>query len=190
MQKVAVVAGATGVAGNSLTRYLVDQADWHVIPIARDLSSLSDLKGNLTPIVADLYDRSELKRKLEPHAVTHLFHTAWVNPPGGLRESESQLINPVRIHRQLDFAKRWVVPQLKRSRRLQTLFYRGFLRAAGCYDPEDRNLQMLANLTAVLEQPPHQLKHVALLTGGRFYGMHMGPAIWPDYQTPFTEDML
>ncbi len=186
-KNVAVIAGATGVAGRTCTEFLAHQPNWDVIAIARNCSSLRELEGSLTLVEADLNDKQVLAKRLSQFEVSHLFYTAWVNPPGGLRDKGQSIIEPMQIQKQMAFAKRWVVPQLSRSRRLHDLFYRGFQRAAGSLDLDQRNLKMLSNVTGVLAQPPHRLKHVALLTGGKFYGMHMGPSIYPGYTTPFTE---
>ncbi|MEM9776172.1 MAG: NAD-dependent epimerase/dehydratase family protein [Chloroflexota bacterium] len=188
MKKTALIAGATGVAGYSLTHHLANQTDWHVIAIARDCSNLSHLADQVTLIESDLNNLADLEMKLRPYSVSYLFYTAWVNPPGGIPGSEENMVHPMKLQRQLAFTTRWIVPQLKRSRRLHDVFYRGFARASGNYDPENRNRSMLKNITDVLEQPPHQLEHVALLTGGKFYGMHMGPGIYPGFKIPFTED--
>ena len=187
-QKVAVVAGATGMAGRTLVEHLSQQNDWKIIPLARNIDSLQGISDQVFPVQADLLDRPKLQKTLSQFQATHLFYTAWAAPTSGIRTDDGAILDPIRVKRQIAFAGRWVVPQFRRSQRLKDLFYRGFLRAASLLDSEQRNLRMLTNVVEVLANAPHQLQHVALLTGGRSYGVHLGPVLYPDYAIPFVED--
>lgn len=186
-QKVAVIAGATGMAGRTLVDHLSQKNDWQIVPIARNIDSLRGISERVNPIQADLLDRQQLAQVLNQFQATHLFYTAWHAPPGGLRADDGPILNPMRVKQQIAFAGRWVVPNFRRSRRLQDLFYRAFIGKSGLLDSEKRNLQMLTNVVDVLAEPPHRLQHASLLTGGRFYGVHMGPKLYPGYVLPATE---
>ena len=61
-------------------------------------------------------------------------------------------------------------------------------KEAGSADPNRRNLHFFRTLTSVLEHDPHALMHVSPLTGGKHYGMHLGPALYPQYSSHFVED--
>ena len=50
-------------------------------------------------------------------------------------------------------------------------------------EPADVNAAMLVHLLDVLEAPRHQLRHVHLVQGSKYYGSHLGP-----YRTPARED--
>ena len=188
--KVAVVAGATGMAGHTLVEHLIKQKEWHIVPLARNIDSFRGVSERVDPVQVDLLDRSQLKQALSQFQATHLFYTAWHAPPGGLRADDGPILDPMRVKQQIAFAGRWVVPNFRRSKRLQDIFYRAFIRKSGLLDSEKRNLQMLTNVVEVLAEPPHRLKHASLLTGGRFYGVHMGPQLYPGYVLPATEDLL
>ena len=188
-QKVAVIAGATGMAGRTLVEHLSQKKEWVIIPLARNIDDLQSTPGQTFPVKADLMDRSGLRQALSGYQVTHLFHTAWFLPQTGIRQEDGPILNPVRVKRQIAFAANWIVPQFHRSQRLQNLFYRAFIRQSGLLDSEQRNLMMLTNIVEVLAEPPHQLEHVALLTGGRFYGLHIGPSLYPGYRLPLSEHM-
>lgn len=50
-------------------------------------------------------------------------------------------------------------------------------------EPHEENVAMLRALLDVLEERAPRLKHVHLVQGGKYYGMHLGP-----YRTPARED--
>jgi len=66
------------------------------------------------------------------------------------------------------------------------VFQTKLAKMAGAYDGEKKNLTMLQNVVAALEG--HPLEHVAIVTGGKFYGVHLGPYLYPNWKTPFCED--
>ncbi|WP_370189089.1 SDR family oxidoreductase [Aeromicrobium sp.] len=72
--RTALVAGATGIAGSALCRELVGQG-WDVLGLSR--SGRAPVDGVLG-VAADLTDETSLREALAPHALTHVFVTAWM----------------------------------------------------------------------------------------------------------------
>jgi hypothetical protein len=69
----------------------------------------------------------------------------------------------------------------------ETWYFGGINQAAGLVD-EGQNAAMIQNLLAAVDalgaEGGSTLRHVALLTGGRLSGVHLGPDLWPAYPDP------
>ncbi|WP_127783651.1 SDR family oxidoreductase [Rhodococcus sp. X156] len=72
-QNTALVVGATGIAGQALSRLLVDEG-WDVLGLSR--RAASDVPG-VVSVQADLTDAAGLRTALAEHRPTHVFLTAW-----------------------------------------------------------------------------------------------------------------
>lgn len=78
-KKHALVAGAHGVTGRALVRYLSDQPDWKVTGLAR--RNLPHPEG-VSMIEVDLLDRAACQAKIgELKDVTHVFFSAYLERP-------------------------------------------------------------------------------------------------------------
>ncbi len=86
MPKIAVVAGASGIAGLNLCRLLVDEG-WTVHGLARNPPA--DLPG-VFPVRADLTQPEALETALSQLRPTHAFITAWMRRP---TEAENCVVN-------------------------------------------------------------------------------------------------
>jgi len=76
MKKTALIAGATGVVGRNLLKYLLPRDDWDVIALSR---RTPDLEGAYTHIPADLLDPDDCREKLGGvRDATHVFFAAYV----------------------------------------------------------------------------------------------------------------
>lgn len=74
--KTALVAGATGVVGQSILQHLSDLEDWEVIAISR---RHPDIVGDYQHIEIDLLDKDDCRDKLgNLHSVSHIFYAAYV----------------------------------------------------------------------------------------------------------------
>lgn len=75
-KKIALVAGATGVVGRNLLRYLVPQDDWEIIALSR---RTPDVAGEYHHISVDLLDLDDCRAKLGAgFGVTHIFFAAYI----------------------------------------------------------------------------------------------------------------
>ena len=73
-KKTALIIGATGVIGKTLTQWLGARDDWSVIAVSRREPDY-DFAG--THVSADLFDRADCDTKLGTLSdVTHLYYAA------------------------------------------------------------------------------------------------------------------
>ncbi|CAK9203275.1 unnamed protein product [Sphagnum troendelagicum] len=101
---VALIAGVTGIVGNSLAAQLHDPnapgGPWKVYGVARRATKPDWLPEPLLYINCNLLDRDETLSKLSPlHDVTHLFYVTWVSRP---TEEENCEANGALYHNVLD----------------------------------------------------------------------------------------
>jgi nucleoside-diphosphate-sugar epimerase len=86
--KVAMVAGASGIVGRGLVEHLTSLEDWDIIGLARKAHDDAS-RARLLPV--DLLDAEDCKNKLGGLGqVTHLFHAAYQERP---TESEQVAVN-------------------------------------------------------------------------------------------------
>lgn len=94
-QPTALVAGVSGVVGNTLARRLL-RCNWRVIGLARSPSA--DMAG-LQPVAADLRDADGLRAALEGLRPSHVFITTWLRQP---TEAENIHVNSAMVRNLLD----------------------------------------------------------------------------------------
>ncbi len=95
MNRIALVAGCSGIVGNTLARHLLGQG-WQVAGLARRPSG--DVDG-LQPVAADLLDPDELRQALAGLRPSHVFITAWLRQP---TEAENIRVNAAMVRNLLD----------------------------------------------------------------------------------------
>jgi nucleoside-diphosphate-sugar epimerase len=84
-ERLALIAGSTGIVGGNLATLLVEQG-WTVYGLARKPSSAA----GVTPIAADLRDKSALAAELERIRPTHVFYCTWLRQA---TEAENVAVN-------------------------------------------------------------------------------------------------
>lgn len=173
----ALVTGATGLAGRALVQELVEHG-WPVVATSR--SPQPPLAG-VSWIQVDLLDRSAVERALGPHTITHVFHAAQMPPPDPIAGPPWLL----RVGTALGGATLRLTGRWNRARKS---LYRALAVSTGMHDPAQNNLAMLRNVTEVAQSRSPGLTHVVVVTGGRHYGMHLGPRLYPAYQSHYIED--
>jgi nucleoside-diphosphate-sugar epimerase len=90
ISKSALVAGATGIVGNTLTRHLA-QNGWRVIGLAR---RPPDDIGGAEPVAADLLEPASLRTALAKLHPTHIFLATWLRQP---TEAENIKVNAAMV---------------------------------------------------------------------------------------------
>lgn len=63
------------------------------------------------------------------------------------------------------------------------IFYAGYVPAANPTEEVAPNKAMLVNVVEAVESASPSLQHVTLVTGGKFYGLHLGPTKTPAKET-------
>ena len=91
----ALVVGASGIVGNSLSNHLV-QRGWHVHGLAR--RPPSDIEG-VTPVVADLLDPASVRSALQSLRPEYVFITTWLRQK---TEIENIKVNRAMVRNLLD----------------------------------------------------------------------------------------
>lgn len=184
---VALVTGATGVAGASIVEYLAEEVGWPVVALSRGASDDIAASPRVTPVAADMLDPDRLRACLGAHRITHLFHAAEYRLPWP-NDAKQKPVNVRAMKTMLALARPLVPLAAGLGRVSGRIYYTPIAKAAGLYDPDRRNLAMLRNVIEILEEPPHALRHVSTITGGRYNGMHLGPYLYPGWKIPFEED--
>ena len=177
----ALVVGASGVAGSTLAEHLVHE-DWTVLALSR--RTLKTQHSRVTYIQADLRDKDNLITQLAPHHISHVFYAA--HKREGLLTA-NKAINVRRLRQQIIFAGHFL-PVLRWIPGAMTAYYRFAAKEAGALDKNKTNLSMFQNLMETLEATNHPLQHVSVITGAKYYGMHLGEELYPNYSIPFDED--
>ena len=177
--RVGLVLGATGIMGNALVRHL-SASGWTVLAASR--RPITSTAENVIPVGIDLTNKSAVQEALAPYRVTHVFFAAYTLPYHAASVGSYQT-----MRRMLKILGA-TVPLIDRIPPLSNLFYTGLARGGLAYDPDQINLGMLRNVVEVTGTAPHDLQHVALVTGGKIYGMHLSPYIYRNWKQPFRED--
>jgi len=97
MTNVALIAGASGIAGSAAAQRLVEQG-WKVLGLARRAVA----QPGVTPIAADLADAPSLRAALEGLAPTHVFLTTWSRQA---TEADNIHVNAAMVRNLLDALK-------------------------------------------------------------------------------------
>lgn len=74
MEKIALVVGSSGIAGNNVARKLIEKG-WITYGLARNPGTEIE---NLLPVAADLLDIDSLTSALAQIKPTHVFITSWM----------------------------------------------------------------------------------------------------------------
>lgn len=193
MGKIALVVGGTGMAGNAMVPHLLNQAGDHydsVICLARTVDEgtfASRTAKTYIPLSCDLQDKDAVVAglvELGSPAITHVYWFADANRPPALGHAVlmrallagTDMVSPV-IHQVLKHS-----PQFVRDK-----VYGTQARLAGS-GRNARNQLWMANVLDAIAETGAPLQSFVLGTGGKHYGMHLGPGLWADYASPFYED--
>jgi nucleoside-diphosphate-sugar epimerase len=93
--RIALVAGATGIVGLNLSTLLANQRDWKVYGLARNPSAGEGVQS----VAADLLDPQALRIALKGLAPTHVFLTSWLRQP---TEAENIKVNSTMVRNLLE----------------------------------------------------------------------------------------
>ncbi len=182
-KKNILVVGGTGTIGSAVLRSLIKSNTNDQI-IATTRRATNPFPAGVQSLQVDLLtDPDHIRTSLASlPPITHLIYAGLFVDPA--QESPQSY----RTMRRLVKGTGWVysnfgwIPNLRTTIE-QTIAHSTFATTKG-----KENEKMLDNILTALEQPPHQLQHVGLITGGKFYGMHLSPYIHLDWRTTMRED--
>ncbi|MEY3214508.1 MAG: hypothetical protein RIT28_4989, partial [Pseudomonadota bacterium] len=182
-----LVVGASGVAGAGLVRHLAGSTAEPVFALSRSGRVDPELAGRVTGVRADLQDPTSLRAALGAARPTVIYYAAHRHPGAGQPERD---LHPATMQTALRLA-RPLSGLLSRLPGAESWYFGGINQAAGLVD-EGQNAAMIQNLLAAVDtlgaEGDSNLRHVALLTGGRLSGVHLGPDLWPAYPEPVRAD--
>jgi nucleoside-diphosphate-sugar epimerase len=193
MGKVALVVGGTGMAGNGIVPHLLNQRGAeHDTVICLSLSVDEETFASRTtrkcvPLRCNLDDKEAVVKGLADigsPAVTDIYWFTEANRPPKLGNvlttrrllAATDRLAPL-IHRLVKASPQLVGNQL----------YGTMSRLAGS-GVNERNQLWIKNVLDALQEIDAPVRVFVLGTGGKHYGMHLGPSLWPGYSSPFQED--
>jgi hypothetical protein len=193
MGKIALVVGGTGMAGNAIIPHLLNErgAEYdNAICLARAVDEstfASRTSRKYIPLESNLDDKEALVESLisvGSPAITHVYWFVEANRP-------PELGSALMMRRLLAFTDLLapalrgflkITPQLVHDQ-----MYGLQARLAGS-GVNERNQLWMGNVLDALKEIRAPLQVFVLGTGGKHYGMHLGPTLWPGYSSPFYED--
>tara|TARA_B100001939_G_scaffold348165_2_gene373376 strand:- start:674 stop:1906 length:1233 start_codon:yes stop_codon:yes gene_type:complete len=171
----ALVVGGSGMAGSAILRELAGKAT--VQPLALARRPFTPPSASVRIINADIQDSGGLRQALEGYRVTHLFYAAHI--PVTAAMGGKFPINPEAFRR--------LLRRYAGRREISEAILHKLAALTFTHDPEKRNLAAFRNVLMVLREEPHDLKHVTLVTGTRYYGIQAGPVFNPHWKLPIRE---
>ena len=174
-----LVVGATGVAGAGIVRHLAAATADPVFALSRRGGVEPDLAGRVEGVCADLLAPDSVAAAVAATAPTHVYYAAHRLPARGGDD-----VHPRWMQAAIGFAR-------PLSRVLGALhagegWLCGAVNARSGLVDGGESAAMIAHLLAALAGAP--VRHVALVTGGRLHGVHLGPDLWAGYPAVITED--
>ncbi len=193
MGKIALVVGGTGMAGNGILPHLLnekgDEYDTALcLALKVDETTFAKRTSRkYTPLVCNLNEKDSIVQALKDvgsPAITDVYWYAEANRP-------PKLGSAVTMRRLLAVSDR-LAPAIHGLMKISgdnmhDQLYGNLAQLAGS-GVNPKNQLWMGNVLDALKETGAPLKVFMLGTGGKHYGMHLGPAMWADYSTPFYED--
>lgn len=177
-----LVIGATGVAGDGVVRHLAAASDAPVFALSRRGTAPQGLHERVTGVPCDVLAPGALEQALATHRPTHVYYTAHAHPAGNAGDLDPRAMQAM-LGLAKPFAKVWDALPL-----VGPWVYGQIGRRAGIVD-DGRNGAIFDAVAAALRSPAGQsVEHLAVLTGGRLYGVHLGPDLYPGFPARLVED--
>jgi hypothetical protein len=193
MGKIALIVGGTGMAGNAVLPHLLNDTEDRydcVICLARavdETTFASRTPRKYISMPCNLDDKKAVVDGLIAlgfPAITHVYWFADANRPPALGNAV--------LMRGLLAATDKLAPVIHGAVKVSPQFVRDGLygtqaRLAGS-GRNARNQLWMGNVLDALTETGAPLETFVLGTGGKHYGMHLGPGLWADYSSPFYEE--
>ncbi len=181
--KTALVAGASGLAGRAMVDHLLHVGGYTILALARSAGDLFQNVDGVVPLACDLLDADSVSAALAPHDIEYLFYTAVYTGKGGVANFQPKSDFELRVMRATLRHMKW--PARFAAAVMPNTYYNLFHNVAGGGE-SDKNRLMFKNVLDP-SRKGSALKHVTLLTGGKYHGHHLGPRFYPGYRSPIEE---
>jgi len=167
------------------------QAFDKVAVLARRVSQATFANKTSRPVIplrgADLNDRQSIVDRLKANnleGVTHVFWFVDANRPPKVGNAVvlRYILKATEYLQPITTTFLGHSPQFVQDRMYGIVAY--FSGSAS----NQQNLSWMGNVLGALESLNAPLENFTLGTGGKQYGMHLGPHVWSGYSTPFDED--
>lgn len=179
----ALVVGATGTLGVNIVSYLAEHTDWEILALSRSASKSLEVRAGVHAVAVDVTNPAALKSALRHWRITHVFYAAALT---NKTEDFKQFDLP-NIRRAIKVGK-FFMPLIESIPPIRRAFHLNFAKTAEAYDEDGINEHMLKTVVSVCEEKPHQLESFVLVTGGKYYGAHLGPHFHKNWKQPFEEN--
>lgn len=177
-----LVIGGSGVAGDGIVRYLAATTDEPIFALSRSARVAPELLHRVVPVAADLFDPASVLDAIRGCRPTHLYYAAHRHPIVGHVDGDGDP-HP-RVMQALVRCIRPLVPVLDRLPYADRWYYDAINRSAGLID-QGQSGAMIRSVIDALDADEaagcSQRRHLAVLTGGRAHGVHLGRTLWPGY---------
>ena len=184
-----LVIGATGVAGDGIVRHLLNTTDAPVFALSRAGRVPPEHVGRVEGIAADLFHRGSVLAALRACRPSHVYYAAHRHPIVGHVDGDGD-VHP-RAMQGLIRAIAPIAPLLDRLPLSSWWYYDAINRSAGLLD-QGQSGAMLRSVVEALDldeaRGENGPRHLAVLTGGRAHGVHLGRALWPGFPEPQRAD--
>lgn len=180
--KTALVVGASGLAGRAIIDRLLHEGEFRIVALARRANDLFGDMDGVEPLACDLLDAASVTAAVKPLNVDCLFYTAVFTGKGGVANFAPKSDAAVRLTQAA--LRHMSIPFRIAAGAMPGLVFGALDRAAGAGEA-DKNRAMIKNVLDTCRGD--SLEHVTLVTGGKYYGHHLGPRFYPGYRAPFEE---
>jgi hypothetical protein len=191
--KVALVVGGTGMAANGILPHLLNKkSDEYetVICLALQVDETtfaSRTSKKYIPLSCNLNEKASIVAGLEKIGspkITHIYWYAEANRPPKLASAVMwrRLLAAADIFAPVLHSLLKVSPQAAHDQLYGNVAY---LAGSG---QNERNQIWMGNVLDACQEIQAPLQVFMLGTGGKHYGMHLGPSLWDGYSCPFYED--
>lgn len=189
--KIALVVGCTGVASNKIIPQLLESGNYkEVYGVALQLhkdSFKSFTDKEFIPMNMNINSKESVIKACKDHNNPKITHVFWYADGSPIIKLSSgvmmrRMLAASQASKGIMHGLLKVSPQSVHDQLYGTVSY---LAGSG---RNERNPKWLGNVIDGLVESGCKIKHFALGCGGKWFGMHIGPDLWPGYSTPYYED--
>lgn len=180
-KKTVLIVGGTGTIGTGIVRAFAASDDYEVYATTRKTEY--PFPEGVHLVTLDILDQAAVERTIKAlPPITHFIYTAIkVDPEFGAESTDE-----APVLRQSRNATKQYLDNADEATRESIMEQIGI--ASSALTKNRDNVHMFDYVLTALEEQSDALEFVGLVTGGKAYGMHLGPIIYEGWQDIVTED--